>query len=384
MDLIWNVSLICPWDCEFCCTDAVHVQKIAGSVVLRESGLSSNRIIPMGKFEPEHLRELGIKLNAYDYALIDRQKRGLEIDFDSKLSVLKNVHERNPEIDFAGGDPLACLENYLLIKKASEMFGKENISVTSTGHSLARYSLEELAKIVGTFEFTYDEPDSCGAEVRPKGYNALNILWAARIRILGVRTKCQIPLQSNNISIERIREIYQRLTDSGIEEILLMRTFPVGRGAKFLNEKSIELGPRDYISAISEFRKLECSIGGPRVRVQCALKNLFPKERASNPCDLMQSSFGINSKGQLLLSAWATNAVGLPLAEEFVLGDLSKQSISEIESSERFLRYKVRLDENFGHCKIFAYVNSEIKSENAIFMRTDPLFSNLNNQLSKS
>lgn len=377
MDLIWNVSLICPWDCEFCCTDAVHVKKIAGSVVLRESGLSSKRIIPMGRHHPDHLRKLGIKLNAFDYALIDRQARGLELDFSSKLLVLNNLRGKSPEIDFAGGDPLACLENYLLIKKASEMFGKANISVTSTGHSLARYPLLELAQHIGTFEFTYDEPDSCGAEVRPKGYNAINVLWAARIRALGVRTKCQIPLQSNNISIERIREIYQRLADSRIDEILLMRTFPVGRGAKFLNEKSIEFDSHDYISAISEFRKLELDMGGPKVRVQCALKHLFSMERALNPCDLMQSSFGINSKGQLLLSAWATNEVGLPLAEEFVLGDLSNQSIGEIECSEKFVRYKARLDENFGHCKIFAYVNSDIKSENAIFMRNDPLFSNL-------
>lgn len=379
MDLIWNVSLICPWDCEFCCTDAVHVRKLAGSVVLRESGLSNRRIIPMGRYEPEHLRQLGIKLNAYDYALIDRQERGLELDFNSKVNVLNNVRERTPEIDFAGGDPLACLENYLLIKKAAEMFGKENVSVTSTGHSLARYPLEELAKHIGTFEFTYDEPDSCGVEVRPKGYNAINILWAGRMHALGVKTKCQIPLHSNNISTEGIREIYQRLTDSKIDEVLLMRTFPVGRGLNFLKNKPVDLQSADYMAAISEFKSLEYRKGGPKVRVQCALKHLFSEEHAANPCDLMQSSFGINSKGQLLLSAWATNPVGLPLAEEFILGDLSKQSIDEIENTERFVRYKARLNENFGHCKIFAYLNSDIKSENSIFMRTDPLFANRNN-----
>lgn len=376
MDLIWNVSLICPWDCEFCCTDAVHVQKMTNSVVLRESGLSSRRIIPMGRYVPEHLQQLGIKLNAYDYALIDRQERGLELDFSNKVRVLDNIRDRGPEIDFAGGDPLACVENYLLIKKAADMFGKDNISVTSTGHSLSRYPVEELAKCIGTFEFTYDEPDSCSVEVRPKGYNAINILWAARIRSLGVKTKCQIPLHSNNVSSESIREIYRRLMDSKIDEILVMRTFPVGRGANFLRNKPLDLQSDDYIRAISEFKNLECNLGGPRVRVQCALKYLFSKSEKDNPCDLMQSSFGINSKGQLLLSGWATNSMGSPLAEEFILGDLSKQTIDEIENSERFVRYKSRLNENFGHCKIFAYLNSDIKSENSIFMRADPLFVN--------
>lgn len=328
----------------------------------------------MGRYVPDHLRDLNIKLNAYDYALIDRQQRGLELNYSEKLEVLENIRSKQPDIDFAGGDPLACLENFLIIKIAKEMFGRSRISVTSTGHALSRYCLQELSENIGTFEFTYDEPDSDNSQYRPDGYNAINVLWAKRIGSLGVKTKCQIPIHKDNISSLKIRKIYQRLVEAGVDEILIMRTFPVGRGTSFLNLQNDGLKDIDYFGAIDEYRKLERAIGGAKIKVQCALKHLFPNSNSSNPCDLMQSSFGINSNGQLLLSAWATNSVGLPLSDDFVLGNLSKQSMETIEGTEKFLRYKQRLDENFGHCKIFSYINSHEKSENSLFMRKDPLY----------
>ena len=93
-----------------------------------------------------------------------------------------------------------------------------------------------------------------------------------------------------------------------------------------------------------------------------------------NPCDLMQSSFGINYKGLLLASAWATNDKGKPLSDDFVLGDLLKESFSMLEKSDKFKRLSLRLDENWGHCKIFSYVYSDDKNEDAIFSKNDPLY----------
>jgi hypothetical protein len=50
------------------------------------------------------------------------------------LNVLRNLEGNDVTIDFAGGDPLSCYENYLVIKAASQKFGKQNISITSTGY----------------------------------------------------------------------------------------------------------------------------------------------------------------------------------------------------------------------------------------------------------
>ena len=74
LDLIWNISLICPWDCHFCCTDAAHVERSGNSVRIREFGLSQQRNINIDnvdRYEPAltRLREAGVRVNAFDIAL---------------------------------------------------------------------------------------------------------------------------------------------------------------------------------------------------------------------------------------------------------------------------------------------------------------------------
>ncbi|ANH99543.1 hypothetical protein A8L59_19725 [Pseudomonas koreensis] len=168
-----------------------------------------------------------------------------------------------------------------------------------------------------------------------------------------------------------MEQIYSDLCEAGISEILLMRTFPVGRGEEYLRENA--LTKAELVGAIKRFKAVE-NKAKTKVRLQCALKHLFDYGAGNNPCDLMHESFGINFMGDLLLSAWANNAKGLPLSEDFVLGNLCVQSFAEISETNKFQRYKRRLDENFGHCKIFSYVASAEKNEDSIFQKNDPLY----------
>jgi len=39
--------------------------------------------------------------------------------------------------------------------------------------------------------------------------------------------------------------------------------------------------------------------------------------------------------------------------------------------------YEERLDENYGHCKIFAYLFSQEKSFDSIFSKDDPLYTTI-------
>lgn len=370
LDVIWNVSLVCPWNCEFCCTDAAYVHKDGASIIVSDNGLRrfSNVSIDLGSaFSSKYPC---VKPSVYDLALLERQAQGRELTLDQKLIVLDGLRGFDVRLDFAGGDPLACYENFIVIKRASEIFGRDSISVTSTGHSLGRYRLHELAEITGTFEFTYDEVHTENPSARPRGYNSSNLKAAERFANQGVRTKAQLPLHPGNISNEQIENIYRVLSSSGIDELLIMRTFPVGRGGSYLDK--VHIKKEDIVAAIGHYRSLQAE-NGPVIRLQCALKHLFPMENSANPCDLMHESFGINYQGLLLLSAWANDASGKPLDESFVLGDLTKQTFSEISKTERFQTYQTRLDENYGHCKIFSFVHSSDKSA-GIFQASDPLY----------
>lgn len=374
LDIIWNISLICPWDCEFCCTDAVNVTRNSDGVIIRSSGLEEYDSFDESAYVdwPHYLSEIGLFPNYLDKALHHRQRKGLELTLKDKLKVIDNLGTEHAHIDFAGGDPLACAENLIVIMAAAEKYGRENISVTSTGHSLSRYPLDVLCKNIGVFEFTYDEPKYCNPENRPYGYNAANLMSAKKLSRLGVYTKCQIPLHSGNLSDEKISGIVNDLTLSGVDEVLLMRTFPVGRGLKKIGE----YGNPDkmvIMEQIASFKKFSTKFGGPRVRLQCALKHLYESE-GKNPCDLMKNSYGINYQGLLLLSAWATGHKGEPLSDEFILGNLVCESFMNVESTEKFQRLKSRLDENWGHCKIFSFINSIESNEDSIFSSNDPLY----------
>ncbi|MET7989165.1 hypothetical protein [Streptomyces sp. NPDC005281] len=58
-----------------------------------------------------------------------------------------------------------------------------------------------------------------------------------------------------------------------------------------------------------------------------------------------------------------------------MLGNLAREPLAQILSSERPVAYRGRLDENFGQCKIFTYLHSERKDPvERIFDRADPLY----------
>ncbi|EKT4561037.1 hypothetical protein QEM42_002205 [Pseudomonas putida] len=373
-DFIWNITLVCPWDCDFCCTDAAHVSSKGSSIILREHSLSTSKIVSRDLHKLFESKYPGIQCSKYDLALIDRQHRGLEPSLEEKIGILNNLKGLNLKIDFAGGEPLACHENILVIKEASKIFGKESVSVTSTGIISKSHSIHEISEIIGEYEFTYDESAATLNQCRPKGYNNSNLKIAAKFSALGVRTKAQLPIHKGNMSRLSSESIYNSLCSSKISELLLMRTFPVGRGISYLNEH--EITKPELTQAISNYCQLETA-NRTQIRLQCALKTTTEIDNTTtNPCDLMQSSFGINFRGDLLISAWANNSHGLPLSNHFVLGNLCTSSFQEIAKTEKFKRYERRLNENFGHCKIFAYANSKNKDENALFSKTDPLSHN--------
>lgn len=377
LDFIWNISLVCPWDCAFCCVDAVKVYKSKEDIFLVEEGLTTKRKISSqinGEKHFSHLYEQGITPNIFDKALLDRQARGLELTYNEKLQVLKNILPHTCKIDFAGGDPLVCFENFLVIKEASKLFGKNKIAITATGASVKRYDIKDIASVIGKFEFTFDEPISYDAKNRPEGYNKSNLTLASKFALLEVTTKAQIPIHGGNLTKDKIEIIYKLLTDSGIKEILLMRTFPVGRGMKdYLNNWFVS--KEELKIVIDNFRELETKYHGSKIKLQCALKHLDVKTK-ENPCDLVRESFGINPNGILLTSIWATNSNGNPLDNNFVIGNLSKTTMNSLLNENLIKNYESRLNENYGHCKIFAFMFSEEKTFDSIFSQSDPIYTN--------
>jgi len=257
--LIWNITQACPWNCSFCCINAHYLP------------LSSESL---------------------ETELEEIKRKKVELPLEDKLKIVDNLDIEAFDIDISGGEPLLFRENVEIIKKLSRKFGRDNISITTTGRGLALVNKDTLKDIVREVGFTYDfpyEPNS----LRPKGYNSSNLEQIKQVvKAGGMRTMAQIPLTKLNVDEEIIREIYRNLTDAWVE---IMKFFPVGRGAHRLD---LSLTDKEY---------------------QTALKD--PDKNSSH--------LNITFRGLLLSDPWAYDHHGEPL-EEFILGDLRYQKFSEI------------------------------------------------------
>lgn len=375
-NIIWNMSFVCPWNCKFCATNAVQVKRNNNTIIMDEADSISEIEIKNVNLHDNEFKQIldnGVTPNIFDMALYQRQKIGAELNYEQKIQVLDNILPTQAKIDFSGGDPLACYENYLVIKEASNRFGKNNISITGTGASFNRYEPKDIASIVETLDFTFDEPTTSDPTNRPAGYNNSNLSMAKIFATLGLRTRAQLPIHSGNLENTKIVSIYNELHNAGIEELLLMRVFPVGRG-NHLSGLNYTVSRKDYLTAIEQYQELENRLKYPKVVLQCALKSVTNKNFNQNPCDLMQNSFGITPKGNLLISAWATSFENSPYSDLFVLGNLSEKSLDTLLNTSKVHEYQSKLDNNWGHCKMFSFLNSDTKSANSLFEKNDPLY----------
>jgi MoaA/NifB/PqqE/SkfB family radical SAM enzyme len=358
VDLIWNTTLVCPYDCPVCCVDAVHVRRRRNQIELR-SNAGTRRIArdPGGGSIFEQAGRL-------------RQLQGLELDLSGKMRVLDNLDGLTPRIDFSGGDLLVMAENLDVIREAASRFGREALTITATGAGIDEAALMELPSLIGHFNFTFDSAGP--GRNRPPAYAASNLRTGERLARAGVAVRAELPLTRSNTSREDLTRIYERLRKSGIEQVLAMRLFPVGRGAGLQDQVP---SPREYLSAIAILRELEMVHGQPRVRLQCALRHLEPDPNAGNPCNSVTESLGIMPDGTLLRSAWALDRRGKPLDPSWVLGNVAQVPLARLLDSDPVREMVERADENFGECKVFAFLNGQSRDPaERFYERADPLY----------
>ncbi len=259
MPIIWNVTNKCPYSCSFCCLDA-------------NSSIG-------------------------------------DLSLEDKLKVIENLDSETIRIDFSGGEPLIDLENLEILKVLSEKFGRERISITSTGKDLERVDLEELVNYVSEVGFTYDFPRESFPD-RPRGYNKHNLELAKEVSERGIETIAQTPLIKPNTAPEIIKEIYRNLNKSKIDKLLLMRFSESERGA---SRTDLSLNQRKINNVLKRYKNLEAKYGSPKIKITPSIKG--------ESVGKIFTSLNISNQGLLLSNPWSYNSKGKP--EEYcVLGNL--------------------------------------------------------------
>lgn len=370
IDIIYNMTSVCPHDCAACCVDATHVTRRGDEIFLRTDGLQKvQRITRTNRTD-----------NIFDTAALALQKRGLELTLQEKLKIIDNIDVGNVRLDISGGDPLVVTDNLTVLKEASKKLGRDFVTLTATGSGMANVDLTALLPEIGEFNFTYDSASLDDTVDRPKTYASRNLALGRDLARLGAKTRAEFPITRPTSSPDHVERLYMQLHDAGIDKLLLMRIFTVGRGHT-VAEKT--LTPAEYRDVINQLRDLEKRYKKPAVKLQCALRHLETDASFTdqiNPCDFVRESFGLTPRGILLASPWAINATGKPIDDTFVLGSLLETPLSQLLASDKVREIRARANENFGHCKIFAWQFSEkLDPFERLFDTADPLYAESSN-----
>ncbi|HUT96001.1 MAG TPA: radical SAM protein [Candidatus Paceibacterota bacterium] len=313
MDVIWNLTRACPWDCAICCVSGFHVCNTT-----------------------EYLVQSGAK------------EKGEELTLAEKLAVLKILADRDFEIDFSGGDPLYYDEDFRVVEQATYWLPSRKIGVSMTGSKITDAKLELLEKI-SVVEFTLDNPPEVENPFRPRGYNLASMVAMKKCIATGIKIRAVTVLYPVTMTEKNLESVYRWLCENGISEWELLRFYPVGRATKLA-----ELTPsnQEYLKAMRFLRGLH---GFTKIFFQHSLRIL----EGIIKCPAVVDSIGILPDGQVIACAWAIDENCRPF-KGFRLGKLPEDDLDEI------LKKAVKISdypERTKFCRTIAHIQKDNKGE---------------------
>ncbi|MEK7658505.1 MAG: radical SAM protein [Patescibacteria group bacterium] len=283
MDVIWNLTRVCPWNCRICCVSAVYA-----------TGKTKHKVVTAQK------------------------ESGKELSLAEKLTVLRLLVDRNFEIDFSGGDPLYYEEDFFVVEQATQWLPSKKIGISMTGSEITEAKINLLRK-VGVVEFTLDNLPKTKNPFRPNDFNVASMKAMRKCVANGIRVRAITVLYSKTMPERNLIDLYSWLCKNNVSEWELLRYYPIGRGrnlAKNLPSKE------KYLEVMRFLRSLH---GSTRVFFQHSL-NLLEKDIS---CPAVTNSFGILPDGTVVACAWALDRNCFPLSE-FYLGKLPEEDIDSI------------------------------------------------------
>jgi len=306
MDVIWNLTKACPWDCVICCVSGLHV------------------------------------CNTTEHFIQSMQKeKGEELTLAEKLTVLKILADKDFEIDFSGGDPLYYDEDFQVVEQATRWLPSRKIGVSTTGSKITDAKLELLKK-VSIVEFTLDNLPNIENPFRPLGYNLASIIAMKKCVAAGIKTRAVTVLYSPTITEKNLKSVYLWLCENGISEWELLRFYLVGRAAKLAEIVPSNL---EYLKTMKFLRGLR---GFTKIFFQHSLRIL----EGTIKCPAVVNSIGILPDGQVTACAWAIDENCCPF-KGFHLGKLPEDDLSEIlERAVKIPDYSERTK----FCRTIAYI----------------------------
>ncbi len=314
MNVIWNLTRLCPFRCPFCCVSAVYVEGF-------------KQVVPIDNDTPVYPGELS---------------------FSQQRNVLDQMGAQDFRIDFSGGDVFINPRNIDLILYASKKFGNDNIGLSIPGTFISDDILGMLRNKISDIEITLDNSHLKVDPFRPDNYAKIAVHAIRKIVNSGIRVGVQTVLRKGNMDDSSLRDLCFLISDLGVKKWSLLKFFPVGR---FYRKTGFV--PRD-----SEYRRATklivdmCKNNSISPHFQYLMPHYLDR---SFKCRAISRSIGINPSGRVSSCFWALDKNGDPL-KGFEIGKVPEKNIYEILKSEKALYWRNVV----GDCKNFCQLLKKI------------------------
>lgn len=267
------------------------------------------------------------------------------IDKNAILESILTFPKENISIDFSGGDPLYLKEDINIVKKASEILGKDNISISSTGLSISKLTDTDLISISTNYDMTYDFPKKyCDDDIRGKQYNTLNFEQCIRLKKLGCNVDIFIPIR--NIPNEYYDDLAKDICEINPNSVKLLKCMPFNE--KFDTEK---INNQEIVPQFIEYIKKYNYKG--KICINCALKEDFNED---NNCNMLtERKIGLDQFGNLYTCIWASDLLIDIDTNPFYLGNLLESKLSDILNSSKLFDYLNEINKDRNKCHVLKF-----------------------------
>ena len=290
LSIIWDMTSVCPFNCPICCMGAKSTRS-----------------------------------NSTD-----------ELDYGLKYAIAGQLHqlaaERDIRIDLSGGEIMTDLRNLNVAAEISEIIGKENVGISTSGYGIDDNIAIQLASIIGEIELTMDTPPGVPYRLRPLKYAQSAAHAVPILKKHGIYTGIQTVLARSNCNKENLSALYHWLCQNHVDEWSLLRFYPSGRGADFPEEC---LGEEELLHIVCFIQALDAqnlAQTKPRLHFHYTIKG---HTGYTTECRCVKKSIGIFPNGDVTACFWASDRESHISKEFFRLGNVRTETLAEILENSR-------------------------------------------------
>lgn len=284
LSVIWDMTANCPFHCPICCMGATSC--------------------------PDQPDELPY---------------GLKYAVAAQLAQLAaSYHIR---VDLSGGEIMTDLRNLDIAQAISDILGKENVGISSSGYGIDRAVAARLSTIVHEVELTMDTPPGVPYRLRPLAYAKAAADAVPFLKKSNIHTGIQTVLTKSNGTRKNLTALYRWLCDHQVDEWSLLCFFPSGRGADFSEEALDDESLLKIVRMIQEMDARNVSPRKPSLHFHYTIKG---HDCYTTECRCVKKSIGIFPNGDVTACFWASDRNTNISNDIFHLGNIRTETLSQI------------------------------------------------------